>query len=276
MRYLGEAISFSHPREEAALTPTGGVSWRIFSNPVSLGVGGIAAVILELAHPQVRHGVWDHSNFRTAPLRRMIRTAKAAMITVYAPAGTARQMIAKVNHMHRGVSGQTDRGIPYNAFDPELLNWVHATASFGFLEAHLKFVAPLTPEQCNAFYAEGNLVSALYGATGTPDSVVKQTEFFSQIYNTLEPSDTLHEFLKVCEKSLPGPRFFTAKAVRSAVGLLPLDIVQKLSLDAFLPTSSDTIWMRRAAWAAGVIPQYPLPFGQACQRMSVSKSFLDE
>lgn len=276
MRYLGEAISFSHPRGEAALTPAGGVSWRIFSNPVSLGVGGIAAVILELAHPQVRHGVWDHSNFRTAPLRRMIRTAIAAMITVYAPAGTARRMIAQVNHMHRGVSGLTDRGVPYNAFNPELLNWVHATASFGFLEAYLKFVAPLTPEQRNAFYTEGNLVSALYGATGTPDSVAKQVGFFSQIYNILEPSDTLYEFLNICEKSLPGPRFFTAKAVRSAVGLLPLDIIQKLSLAAFLPTSSDTVWMRRAAWAAGVIPQYPLPLGQSCRRMSVSKSFLDE
>ena len=276
MRYLGETISFSHPRGEAALTPTGGVSWRIFSNPVSLGIGGIAAVILELAHPQVRHGVWDHSNFRTAPLRRMIRTAKAAMITVYAPAGTARHMIAQVNHMHRNVSGQTDRGIPYNAFDAELLNWVHATASFGFLEAYMKFVIPLTPEQRNAFYAEGKPVAALYGATETPDSAVKQSELFSRIYNILEPSDTLYEFLRVCEKSLPGPRFFTAKAVRSAVGLLPLDIVQKLSLDAFLPKASDTVWMRRAAWIAGTIPQYPLPFGQACRRMHISQSFLEE
>lgn len=275
MRYLGDAISFLHPHGEAALTPAGGVSWRVFSNPVSLGIGGIAAVILELAHPQVRHGVWDHSNFRNAPLKRMIRTAKAAMITVYAPAGAAKLMIAQVNHMHRGVSGKTDRSVPYNALDSELLNWVHATASFGFLEAYLKFVAPLAPEQRDAFYAEGKPVAALYGAVGTPENTAEQSSVFSQTYNVLEPSDTLHEFLRICEKTLPGPRFVTAKAVRSAVGLLPPDLVDKLSLDAFLPTSSDTAWMRRAAWVAGAIPQYPLPFGQSCRRMHVSQSFTE-
>ena len=226
MRYLGEPISFLHPRGEAALTPAGGVSWRIFSNPVSLGIGGIAAVILELAHPQVRHGVWDHSSFRDAPLKRMFRTAKAAMITVYAPAGVAKRIIAQVNHMHRGVSGYTDGGVPYNAFDTELLNWVHATASFGFLEAYSKFVAALKLEERNAFYAEGNPVAALYGATGTPKNAEEQAALFSRIYNVLEPSDTLYEFLSICEKALPGPRFFTTKAVRSAVGILPPDIIR--------------------------------------------------
>lgn len=272
MRYLGDSISFLHPHGEAALTPASGVSWRIFSNPVSLGIGGIAAVILELAHPQVRHGVWDHSSFRTAPLKRMIRTAKAAMITVYAPAGTAKRMIAQVNHMHRGVSGKTDGGVAYNAFDDELLSWVHATASFGFLEAYLKFAAPLTQEQCDAFYAEGKRVAALYGAVGTPVNIAEQTLLFDQTFSALEPSETLHEFLRICETALPGPRALTAKAVRSAVGLLPPDYIGKLSLEAYRPTPSDTAWMRRAARVAGWIPQYPLPFGQACRRMSISQT----
>jgi uncharacterized protein (DUF2236 family) len=59
----GMAFDFSQPAGEPALTPPDGVSWRVFANPVVLFVGGVAAVLLELAEPSVRSGVWDHSSF---------------------------------------------------------------------------------------------------------------------------------------------------------------------------------------------------------------------
>ena len=272
MRYLGESISFSHPQGAKALTPAGGVSWRVFSNLVSLGIGGIAAVILELAHPQVRHGVWDHTRFRHAPLKRMIRTAKAAMITVYAPEVDAKRMIARVNTMHKGVSGETNSGSAYTAFDSELLSWVHATASFGFLEAYIRYVATLTPLQCDTFYAEGKPVAQLYGALAAPENRLDQIAMFDKSLSLLEPSDTLFEFLGICEAALPVPRALSARAVRSAVGLLPPAFVETLSLQSYLPTPSDTIWIQRAAKLAGIIPQYPLPFGQASRRMGTSQT----
>ena len=58
----------SPPREEALLAPDS-VSWRIFKNPIALFVGGVAGVILELADPSVRTGVWEHSTFRSDPMR---------------------------------------------------------------------------------------------------------------------------------------------------------------------------------------------------------------
>ena len=48
--------------------PADSVAWRVFRNPVALFVGGVTAVILELAEPRVRSGVWDHTTFRTDPL----------------------------------------------------------------------------------------------------------------------------------------------------------------------------------------------------------------
>src|ERR1700733_3668356 len=77
------AHDFAQPAGEAALVAADSVSWRIFKNPVALFVGGVAAVILELAEPAVRTGVWEHSSFRRDPVQRLRRTGLAAMVTVY-------------------------------------------------------------------------------------------------------------------------------------------------------------------------------------------------
>jgi uncharacterized protein (DUF2236 family) len=58
---LGDQSSadFLRPSGEAALVSPDSVSWRVFKNPLSLFIGGVAAVIMELAEPRVRTGVWD-------------------------------------------------------------------------------------------------------------------------------------------------------------------------------------------------------------------------
>ena len=68
----------------------------MFANPVSLFVGGATAVLLELAEPSVRTGVWDHSSFACDPATRLRRTGFAAMMTVYGPRSAAEEMIARV------------------------------------------------------------------------------------------------------------------------------------------------------------------------------------
>src|SRR6202049_5192963 len=79
----GRAIDFTRPLGEAALFPPDSLSWRIFKNPVALLIGGIAGVILELAAPAVRTGVWEHSSFRKNPMGRLQRTGLAAVGHVY-------------------------------------------------------------------------------------------------------------------------------------------------------------------------------------------------
>src|ERR1700682_2999045 len=93
-------VDISRPPREEALVGPDSVSWRIFKNPIALFVGGVAAVILELAEPSVRTGVWEHSSFRTDPVRRLRRTGLAAMVTVYGGRGTAEAMIAGIVRLH--------------------------------------------------------------------------------------------------------------------------------------------------------------------------------
>ena len=66
---LGDQSSadFLRPAGEAALVSPDSVSWRVFKNPLSLFIGGVAAVIMELAEPRVRADVWEHTTFRVDP-----------------------------------------------------------------------------------------------------------------------------------------------------------------------------------------------------------------
>ena len=43
------SIDFSRPVGEAALVSPDSVSWRVFKNPLSLFIGGVTAVLMELA-----------------------------------------------------------------------------------------------------------------------------------------------------------------------------------------------------------------------------------
>src|SRR5215475_5426593 len=99
------ALDFAAPSGAPALFAPHSVTWRVMKNPLALMVGGIAGVILELAEPRVRTGVWEHTNFRTDPVARMKRTGHAAMVTVYAPAEAARTMIEAVSRRHAAISG---------------------------------------------------------------------------------------------------------------------------------------------------------------------------
>ena len=117
----GRAIDFSCPAGEPALGAPNSVAWRIFKNPVTTYIGGVTAVILELAEPRVRTGVWEHSGFRKDPLRRLRRTGLAAMVTVYGARSTAEAMIAGVRRMHDRVRGETPRGEAYAAIPPRNL-----------------------------------------------------------------------------------------------------------------------------------------------------------
>ena len=144
------ATDSSKPEGEAALVAPQSVSWRVFKNRVALFVGGLATVILELAEPRVRAGVWQFTSFRTDPVTRLRRTGLAAMVTVYGAREEAEAMIAGVRRMHEKVSGVAEAGEPYRATDPELLDWVQATAAFGFLEAYRHYVHPLSRASATA------------------------------------------------------------------------------------------------------------------------------
>lgn len=156
-------FDFSRPLGEPALLSHDSVSWRIYKNPVSLFIGGVAAVILELAEPAVRTGVWEHSTFRKEPLKRLQHTGLAAMMTVYGPRSTAEEMIAGVVRRHNNISGVTPHGERYSASDSRLLAWVQATAIFGFANAYSRYVSCLSDRDISQVFAEESMLLGSMG-----------------------------------------------------------------------------------------------------------------
>lgn len=227
------AIDFTKPAGEAALLAPTSVQWRIFKNPVAMAVGGVAAVLLEFADARIRSGVWDHSIYKVDPIGRSQRTGMVAMVGVYGPASAARRVIGGVNRMHAKVSGETPKGEAYSALDPELLNWVYATAQYGFLTAYHRFVKPLSAADQARFWADGEPVAALYGVTHTPKSEAEFLAMMEALLPRFEPHPINSEFLDIIRsgRAAPSvPRFLHTALARAAVSLLPPVVRERLAL----------------------------------------------
>jgi uncharacterized protein (DUF2236 family) len=268
---------FSQPAGEAALVPPQSVSWRVFKNPVALFTGGVAAVILELAEPRVRAGVWDFTSFRSDPVTRLRRTGLAAMITVYGARANAESMIAGVRRMHKRVKGETDAGESYRADDPQLLNWVQATAAFGFLQAYHRYVQELAREARDRYYGEGTEAAALYGADDVPRTEAELQAFFLAMEPRLQRSDAIFEFLNIMREAPVFPaRLRPAQRllVRAAVDLVPPAIRHKLGLDHDGLRVGEHALVKLAGRLADHVVLEASPAVQACQRMGLPEDYL--
>jgi uncharacterized protein (DUF2236 family) len=272
------ATDFSKPLGEPALIPANSVSWCLFKNPVSLFIGGVAAVLLELAEPRVRDGVWQHSSFRTDALPRLRRTGLAAMVTVYGPRSKAEAMIAGVVARHGRVTGTTSEGVPYQANDEELLNWVQATASFGFIEAWSSYVRPLSREEKDRAYAEAKPGASLYGAHGAPTSTAELEALFGATEAMLVSSPILSEFLKIMREvpAFPGPlQRVQPLFLRAAVELLPASIRRRIGLNGQWSLAGwERMIVRSSAAAADKLMLRSSPAVQSCRRLGLPDDYL--
>ncbi|RVT93396.1 oxygenase MpaB family protein [Sphingomonas crocodyli] len=269
----GMDFDFAEPKGEAALVLADSISWAIFRNPVTLFIGGVAAVVLELAEPSVRTGVWEHSSFRRDPVGRLKRTGFAAMMTVYGPKSAAEAMIAHVVAMHDKVRGETPDGTPYHANDVRLLNWVQATASFGFIEAYSVFARPLSRAEVSQAFAEGAGAARLYGAAGAPMSVDAWEAMLAETLPGLEGSAILHEFLTMMGDAplLPRPtRPVQKMLVRAAVDLVPGEVRARIGLSAprYGLSAVERQVVKVMAWAAERAPMPGAPPVEAARRVS--------
>ena len=269
---------FTQPAGEEALAGPDSISWRVFKNPVALYIGGIAAVLLELAEPRVRTGVWEHTTFRTDPLARMKRTGLAAMVTVYGAHSQAERMIAGITRMHARVAGTTPDGREYHALEPALMDWVQVTASYGFLQGYHRFVTPLSQADRDRFYAEALPAAALYGAPGAPGSEAEQEALFARMLPHLEAHPIVHEFLDIMRRTHGLPwvlRPLEKIYLRAAISLLPDAVRALLGFGAAYDLAN---WQRAAVVRSGRlfdrIPFRNTPPVQACERLGLPANYL--
>ncbi|MCY4076568.1 MAG: oxygenase MpaB family protein [Acidobacteria bacterium] len=129
---------------------------------VVLGWG--RAILMQLAHPLVAAGVGAHSGFDAgapAYVRRMRSTISAMLSLTFGTDTEVGEAADRINAIHRRVHGELaqpvgpyEAGTRYDAADPELLAWVHATLVDSQLRTYVLFVAPLTPAEEDRYCAE--------------------------------------------------------------------------------------------------------------------------
>lgn len=201
------------------------VAWRVNGDVTSMMVGGVTALLLQMLHPAVLAGVWDHSNFRTDMLGRLRRTARFIAVTGYADREEALAAIAQVRAVHDRIGGTLPDGTPYHANDPELLAWVHVSEAVSFLDAWIRYAEPdmLLSEQ-DRYFAEMAMIGELLGAEAVPRSRAEAMALIETMRPSLTVTDRTRE---VAHLVLNQPSRSAASAplqamvFQAAVDLLP-------------------------------------------------------
>jgi uncharacterized protein (DUF2236 family) len=142
---------------------------RHVNREMVLLLAGGRALLMQLSHPKIAAGVADHSRFQEDPLARLYRTMNAMWSIVFDEQLEARAALKSVEHRHQQVRGvvpgsePSQGGALYDAFDQELLLWVHATLIDSALVAYHMFVAPLATEERIAYHHDSKKLASLFG-----------------------------------------------------------------------------------------------------------------
>lgn len=158
---------------------------------VVLGWG--RAILMQLAHPLVAAGVSGHSGFDAdlaAGVERARRTIGAMLSLTFGAEAQIRTAAERINAIHRRVHGRLPHavgrypaGTRYDATDPALLAWVHATLIDSQLRAYGLFVGPLTVAEQDRYCAEATQLGPRLGvpAEALPDTAARLARYLREM-----------------------------------------------------------------------------------------------
>jgi uncharacterized protein (DUF2236 family) len=117
-------------------------------------LGWTRAILLQLAHPLIAAGVYDHSTFRATPwaaASRLHATVRAMLALTFGTDAERQYALHGIRTIHRRVNGTLSEtvgpfsaGTRYSAEDPALVLWVHLTLLESVPLAYELFVEPLS------------------------------------------------------------------------------------------------------------------------------------
>ena len=158
------------PSDDALFAPDTPIR-MVHADIVGMMVGGIRGLLLQMLHPHALQGVLDHSNFRADMHGRLRRTARFIAVTTYGQRDEAEAAIARVNAIHRHVTGTLPDGTPYAATDPRTLAWVHLAEADSFLAGYLRLVRPEMPQaDRDEYYRQFAGIARRLGADPVPET----------------------------------------------------------------------------------------------------------
>ena len=163
------AHSLDHPGDPGLFGPDS-PTWLI-SGDVATFVGGIRALLIQAAHPEVVAGVADHSVFESDPLGRLSRTSSYVTATAYGSMAEVEQSLARVRRAHVPVKGTSHRGERYSASGSPFAAWVHNVLTDSFLVTNQYFGrVELDRGDADAYVAEQARLGRMLHAKDLPET----------------------------------------------------------------------------------------------------------
>ncbi|WP_439478406.1 oxygenase MpaB family protein [Brevundimonas sp.] len=212
-------------RRADALFATDSVAWRVNGDIVTMMIGGVSGLLLQMLHPAVLAGVWDHSDFRSDMHGRLRRTAKFIAVTTYDHAEYGIAAIDRVRGIHDRIGGFLPDGTPYQAGDPTLLAWVHVTEAISFLNAWIRYAEPgMSATDQDNYFAGMALVAERLGADPVPRDRASAEALIQSMRSTLRADARTREVAQlVLNQSVGAALTDAASAVimQAGVDLLP-------------------------------------------------------
>ena len=212
-------------RRADALFAPDSVAWRVNGDIVTMMIGGVSGLLLQMLHPAVLAGVWDHSDFRSDMHGRLRRTAKFIAVTTYDHAEYGIAAIDRVRGIHDRIGGVLPDGTPYRVSDPALLAWVHVTEAISFLNAWIRYAEPDMPRaDQDRYFAEMAVVAERLGADPVPHDRAAAEALIRSMHPPLRADARTREVAQlVLNQSVGAAMTDAASAVimQAGVDLLP-------------------------------------------------------
>ena len=222
--------TFQYPDDPGLFGPKS-TTWKIMGD-VSSFIGGIRALLIQAAHPEVAAGVANHSTYRDDPLGRLSRTASYVTATAFGAMPEVEKSIKMVSSAHRPVSGTSSRGEKYSAGNPEMAAWVHNALIDSFLVSYQNF-GPfiLKDEEADSYVYEQTNLGKLMKASPLPENAASLSCWLSEnpkVGSSKEGAEAV-SFLK--KPPLP---FFTLIAYKilfnAAVATMPKELREAIGV----------------------------------------------
>ncbi len=144
------------------------ITWPVMADTATF-VGGLRALLIQTAHPEVVAGVADHSRYEADPLGRLSRTSAYVTATSFGATPEVERAIDVVRRAHLEVRGTSHRERPYTADEPGLGAWVHNALTDSFLTTNQTYgKRTLSTDEADRFVAEQVRLGALHDSNPLP------------------------------------------------------------------------------------------------------------
>lgn len=267
-------------RGDPGLFGPGAASWQIIGD-VAAFAGGIRALLIQAAHPEVVAGVEEHSRYREDPLGRLSRTSAYVTATTYGAMPEVEAAVAMVRGAHRGVAGKSHRGQRYSASNPGHAAWVHNVLTDSFLAAYEAFgPQPLAPGDADRFVREQAVIGRMLDADPVPETAGELRTWVAD-HPALGVSPGMQHAVEFLTDPplTPGQKAAYKLLSAAAISTIPARIRDILDLDtSAVGSGAGSVTLGLLRWALGSSPSWhvalvrvgaPIPDGLFTQRSLV-------